>query len=520
MPTKTAPKEVVSPSVESARFSLQRILDAARQEATGTKTSNYLITTAATGFFFMTVSLLVIRAVPYESQGPTYLLLSFIFALSFSPIRYASEELMRQLFPSFDYDSHTLIKRLNTISYSSLTLNELSTLFFQEFAVSFNVPESAFIFITGKNYLIKTSGHFTNLHSLKKEEINTLIEHLSRQLNTFKNLNSHEANHLLKTYHIKAVSPLTNNADLVGILLLGTKYNQKPYTTKDLKVLDAIAPKIGFAIRNARAYERVKHKNDTLFDELKTKNEALRQANRQLKKDDQLKDEFVYIATHELKNPVTAMKGYLSLIQEGAFGPVEGKLKHAVDQIDQSNQQLISLLNNLLNIARTEAQKLNIKTQAVAICKIIEEVTQDVKPLLDQKGLSLTHSCQNRAVAVMADKERLREIMSNLISNAIKYSETGIIDISHEIIQDQLVTHVKDQGVGISEHDQKQLFTRFFRVEEEAAKGIPGSGLGLFIVKQLIEKMGGKIWFQSKLGEGSTFSISLPLARTYALKSE
>jgi signal transduction histidine kinase len=346
------------------------------------------------------------------------------------------------------------------------------------------------------------------------------MNHLSRQLNSVKSLNNHEANQLLKTYHIKIITPLTNNADLVGIMVLGTKYNQKPYTTKDMKVLDAIAPKIGFAIKNAQTYERVKHKHDALFDELKSKNEELRLANRQLKKDDKLKDEFVYIATHELKNPVTAMKGYLSLIQEGTYGKIEGKLQNAVNQIDQSNQQLISLLNNLLNIARAEAQKLDIKTQPVAICKIIDEVSKDVKPLLNQKNLAFSHSCKNPAVSVMADKERLREIINNLLSNAIKYSEKGTIEVSHEIVQDHLVTHIKDQGVGISNHDQKQLFTRFFRVEEEAAKGIPGSGLGLFIVKQLIEKMSGKIWFQSNLGEGSTFSISLPLARTYALKTE
>ena len=501
------------------RFSLSRILDAAKQEATGTKTSNYLITTASTGLLFVVISLVVTDLAPPEHLLDVWIVLSFLFAISFSPIRYAMEELLRQLFPSFDYDAHLIIKRLNAISYSSLTLNDLSRLSFQEFSVSFDVPESAFIFVQGQNYLIKTSDHFTNLHSLQKPEIDTLFQHLSREFQATKSLRNDAANKILSAYHIKVVTPLTNNNQLLGLFVMGTKYNQKPYTTKDLKVLNAISPKIGFAIKNARAYERVKRRNDALISELQTANNQLRLANRQLRRDDKLKDEFVYIATHELKNPVTAMKGYLSLIKEGTYGALPSKLQDPFSQIDASNQQLIALLNNLLNIARAEAQKLIIKTQPVTICKVIDEVLHDVQALANQHHLSLTHTCPNPAIAVMADKDRLREIINNLVTNAIKYSEQGVIDVTHEIVQDTLITHIKDQGVGISETDQKQLFTRFFRVEEEAAKGIPGSGLGLFICRQLIEKMGGKIWYASKLNEGSTFSFSLPLSHTYTLKT-
>lgn len=515
-PSKEANVEIAQVS----RFSLTRIVEAAKQEAVGTKTSNYLITTISTGFLFVLFSLLISSLIPKDQLYYALILVSFLFAVTFSPIRYAMEELMRQLFPSLDYDAHTMIKRLNAISYSSLTLNELSRLFFQEFMVSFDVPESSFIFVQGQNYLTKTSDHFTNIHSMKKTEIDTLFQHLSHELETQKGMSNQEANHVLQTYHIRTLTPLVNNGQLLGLLLLGSKYSQKDYTTKDLKVLNAIAPKIAFAIKNARSFERVKRRHDSLDQELRDANEKLRRMNKQLRADDKIKDEFVYIATHELKNPVTAMKGYLSLIQEEHFGPIPEKLRSPINQLDTSNQQLISLLNNLLQIARAEAQKLIIKTQPITICKVIDDVIVDLKPLFEQKGMQIQHSCKNSAIAVMADKERVREIINNLISNAIKYSEKGMVNISHEITQDMLVTHVQDQGVGISPEDQKKIFSRFFRVEEEAAKGIPGTGLGLFIVKQLIEKMQGRIWFSSKPGEGSTFSFSLPLSHSYAPKTE
>jgi signal transduction histidine kinase len=501
------------------KFSFERILEAAKQEATGAKTSSYIATTAAVGILYTTISLIFIAIFPEELLIPLWLLLSFIFAIAFSPIRYALEEFIRQMFPETDYNSHQLIKKLNTISYSSLTLHNFSGTFFTELESGLEITELAFVFFKpNAGYVIKTNSHFKNLQNLSKTEINTLIEAIGHHTNIIHKLPNDDANHILKTFSIKLLVPLTNNNNLVGILLLGDKFNQRPYTTKDVKVLNAVAPKIGFAVKNAYQYEQVFKKNTTLIHELKSTNDQLRRANSQLRHDDKLKDEFVYVATHELKNPVTAMKGYLSLIQEGSYGEIPNKLKKAVNQIESSNQQLINLLNNLLQIARAEAQTLEIKTQPVTICDVIEKVIYDLKPLANQKKLQIDHSCPNPAIKVMADSDRLREILNNLISNAIKYSDQGTVTLTHEIVHDKLHTEVKDQGVGIAKKDQEKIFTRFFRVEEEAAKGIPGSGLGLFIVKQLLEKMGGKISFKSKLGSGSTFTIILPLARTYTVK--
>ena len=513
MPVRTVKKP---PSVTPARsISVSKIWLAAQQEATGAKTSSYLVTTAATGLVFTLISLLCLSLVPPAARLGFFLVLSFVFALIFSPLRYAMEEFIRQAFPGTDYDSHLLVKSLNTISYSSLTLDDLSTTFFSQLAQGFNVPETAFLFIkTTEVNIIKTSDRFQNVGALPQSDQQLIIRHAQKLPHPTRRFDHHEVNHLLDVYHIKLVLPLFNNTDLVGLLLLGNKDPIKPYTTKDYKVLEAIAPKIGFAIKNAFAYEKIQAKNARLFQELKQSNEQLRFVNQRLRKDDKLKDEFLFISTHELKNPIPAMKGYLSLIKEGMYGRIPVKLRPAIEQIDASNEQLINLLNNLLQIARYEAQRLVVKPQQTAICPVIDQVLRDLKPLAVQKNLQLVHNCRNPAVKVMADKDRLREIMSNLLGNAIKYSDRGMITISHEIIQDKLVTHIQDEGVGIAKTDQAKIFTRFFRVEEEAARGIPGSGLGLFIVKKMLEKMAGTIWFTSVQGAGSTFSFAIPLAQS------
>lgn len=502
------------------RFSLSRVMAAAGQEATGTKTTSYLVTTLLAGAFYGTASALIIYQLPGQWLAPAWIALSFFFAISFSPLRYGAEEIIRQLFPYADYNSHQLVKRLNVISYSSLTLERLTTQYFQEFEVSLNVSNLLFVILDKDGNRTTRFHGFATIPDLTPLQIQELIRATHQKPILISHVHPDHLRQALHAHQVKVIIPLTNNESLLGLLLLGEKSSHHPYTTKDLKVLEAIAPKVGFAILNTREYERVSAHNQQLIDNLERTNQMLRDANERLEHDDKLKDEFIYVATHELKNPVTAMRGYLSLITENHYGPIPDELKDPINQVTSSNQQLITLLNNLLQIARTEATNIVITTKPTKICEVIDQVIRDLKALADQKGLTIIHSNVNSAVTVMAEKERLREIVSNLLSNAIKYSDKGAIEVTYDIVEDTLVTHVKDQGVGISEKDQQMIFTRFFRVEEEAAKGIPGTGLGLFIIKELLERMAGKIWFKSVIGEGSTFSFSLPLARTYTLRTE
>jgi len=200
----------------------------------------------------------------------------------------------------------------------------------------------------------------------------------------------------------------------------------------------------------------------------------------------------------------------MSMIRDGSYGEVPQKVQEALTEIDQANQQLVQLVNDLLEIARAETKTIQINTTPTPIYEIIKTNLDNLKALAEQKHLKLVYkTLPHQQVTVMADPDRIKEIINNLVSNAIKYSQSGTITISHESNGKELTTHVTDQGYGISDKNQSKVFSRFFRAEETASQ--PGTGLGLFIVKQIVEKMGGKIWFKSKLGEGTTFSFSLPL---------
>jgi signal transduction histidine kinase len=233
-----------------------------------------------------------------------------------------------------------------------------------------------------------------------------------------------------------------------------------------------------------------------------------------LKRLEELKKEFVFIAAHDLRTPVTAIKGYLSLVLDGSYGQIQDSVKEALEKIKHSNQRLIQLVDDLLQIARAEAGRIPIRVASMSVIQPINEVLEELKPLANEKNIQMIYQPSPDLSNVMADPERLKELMVNLIGNAIKYTlGAGTISITHDIKNGGLVTNVKDTGMGISPENQKKLFEKYFRVENDNMRNIQGTGLGLFIVKQLVEKMNGTIWVESEEGRGSTFSILLPLAK-------
>lgn len=245
-------------------------------------------------------------------------------------------------------------------------------------------------------------------------------------------------------------------------------------------------------------------------DELEELGNAFTAMAKGLKRLQELKDEFVFVAAHELRAPTTVIKGYVSMILEGDTGIITRKTREYLAEANKANEQLLQLVSDLLEIARSEANRIEIQVAPLDIRENIDEILVGVEPLTHEKNITVFYKRPADRMIVQANAARIKEVIMNFVTNAIKYNrKDGTITISHELKVKEIITHITDTGFGIAQDEQKKIFEKFYRTVSARKSGIQGTGLGLFITKELVERMGGTLWFQSKEGIGTTFSFSL-----------
>lgn len=238
---------------------------------------------------------------------------------------------------------------------------------------------------------------------------------------------------------------------------------------------------------------------------------ALSQLNEHLREVDSLKSEFVSVAAHQMRTPLSGIKWSLDMLATEQAGPVNGKQKRMLLKSYESNERLILLVNNLLNTDRIESGKAELKLQRVSIKNIVENIIYYIKPQLDSKGIILNESSEDDLPQVEVDTEKFRDAIQNVIENAIKYiGKGGKIDVSIYSDKGMVIVKVADNGIGIPEESKDKIFTKFHRGENAVRMRTEGSGLGLFVSKEVVKRHNGSIWFESKEGEGTTFYISVP----------
>lgn len=244
----------------------------------------------------------------------------------------------------------------------------------------------------------------------------------------------------------------------------------------------------------------------------------LTSANNRLLEIDKQKSEFVSFATHQLRAPLTAMKGYTSLILEGEMGDVNADVKQAVKRIFDSSTTLENIVDDYLNISRIELGTLQYNFDMVNLKDILDSVVGELKPNIEKKGLDLNLVIKptglNTRFMVRADKDKIKQVISNLIDNSVKYTPSGSINISldKDINRRKILISIKDTGVGISPDVMPKLFSKFVRADNANKQNIFGTGLGLYIASQIALAHRGRIWAESKgEGKGSEFYFELDM---------
>jgi signal transduction histidine kinase len=303
---------------------------------------------------------------------------------------------------------------------------------------------------------------------------------------------------LLPTSQTQIVVPIRRETQAIGVLVLESSTDQLP-AEETLAFLSRLSDHAAIAIANAQLYSEVQAANLA-------------------------KSEFVSFVSHELKTPMTSIKGFTDLLSAGVVGPVNDAQANFLSTIRSNVDRMATLVSDLADVSRIETGRLHLDFTAVDLQEVVGEVVRSVRRQVEEKEQNLSINLPDSLPHGWGDRTRLIQILTNLLVNAHKYSPANsAIALHAEAVENKwdpesaaqvLHIRVKDNGFGIHEEDQRKIFQKFFRSEDQKIRDSAGTGLGLNITKTLVEMQGGKIWFETEYGKGTTFHFTIPVVES------
>ena len=349
----------------------------------------------------------------------------------------------------------------------------------------------------GKLHIVAQQGYEESLAGFQNQVMPLTLPALKTAVETGQpqqvTLDAKGMDGLLPGAHTQLVITIRREAAVIGLVLLESVSD----TQQDIAFLNRLSDHAAIAISNAQLYGEVQRANLA-------------------------KSEFVSFVAHELKNPMTSIKGYTELIAAGAVGQINEMQTNFLNTIRSNVERMSTLVSDLNDDSKIEAGRLRLDYKAVEVNELVDEVVRSIKRQVEDKKQGINVEMSPALPKVWADRTRLGQVLTNLVSNANKYtSEGGWLLIGAESSENhwdpegaRQVVHlwVKDNGIGINTEDQQKIFQKFFRSEDQKAREVPGTGLGLNITKSLVEMQGGRIWFESEFRQGTTFHFTVPVA--------
>ena len=289
------------------------------------------------------------------------------------------------------------------------------------------------------------------------------------------------------------VVPLVRENRLIGLLVVRRR-TPGSFHEAVIELLQTFATQSALAIQNARLFREIADKS------------------RQLEAASHHKSEFLANMSHELRTPLNAILGFSEVLAERMFGEVNEKQAEYLQDILSSGRHLLSLINDILDLSKVEAGRLELELGRFHLPTALDNALTLVRERATRHGITLTQTVDERLGDIVADERKVKQILLNLLSNAVKFTpEGGRVGLTATAAEGVITIAVSDTGIGIAPEDQAAIFEEFRQVGREDARKQEGTGLGLTLAKKFVELHGGRIWVQSQVGQGSTFSFTLPV---------
>lgn len=446
-------------------------------------------------------------------------LLALILAMLYQPFRRFFDKLSNRIFYRDAYSSEVLLAELNDVLMNNTDLVKLLRNSARIITGALKVDFCTFIVTAEDKHLIVAG---TAGENFLKKDINALEEEGpwgGQKVLQAQNTPDAGLHHVLMRNNVDVLvrlatpgSPSTLDTTPIGYIAFGHKKSGAAFSRQDVQVLEILADTTTIAIQNALQFEQIQQFNKTLKQRIDDATGQLKRTNKKLQQLDATKDEFISMASHQLRTPLTSVKGYLSMVLEGDAGPVNKEQRRFLTQAYASSQRMVYTIADLLNVSRLQTGKFIIERSPVTITQIVEEELQPLRETAKLKNITLTYEASAFCPPLMLDETKTRQVIMNFIDNALYYTPNGgTIDVKIEATAKMLELRVVDNGIGVPKGDQPHMFTKFYRASNAQKVRPDGTGLGLFMAKKVIIAQGGSLIFKSVHGRGSTFGFSFPL---------
>jgi len=356
---------------------------------------------------------------------------------------------------------------------------------------------------------------FANRNSAKGRMASKIVKHLNDsghpleiiETDTLTGDNGRLSDLLSNSKVAIAIRLHTTHEDL-GFLLLGYKQSGQSYSVRDRRLLSVAADEIAISLQNALRFQEIQRFNITLQERIDDATRKLRRTNQRLRELDETKDDFISMASHQLRTPLTSVKGYLSLVLEGDAGKLNETQAKMLRQAFSSSQRMVFLITDLLNISRLKTGKFEIDAKPVDLSALVQEEIEQLSESAEAKQIKLSYTKPATFPKLMLDDTKIRQVVMNYIDNALYYTPVGgHIDVELTEKPATVELRVTDSGIGVPRSEQPHLFTKFYRATNARKTRPDGTGLGLFMAKKAITAQGGSVVFSSREGHGSTFGF-------------